>query len=171
MVHGQATKTKKRVDFISFMDAVLSELHGSETTEYHVILDNYCIHKRCDEWLSKHPNVFFHYTPTSASWLNQNETMVLSGAFKETGKVEPEEVCSYLGTAVNTDTTVVHPAKKSFVCTGGGISSSMDTYYNKAPQISTGAAIISMPGLPWDAFSNCPRRYVRCWGTQLPAII
>ena len=26
------------------------------------ILDNYCIHKRCDEWLAAHPNVFFHYT-------------------------------------------------------------------------------------------------------------
>ncbi len=55
------------------MDNLLAELPASETAEYHVILDNYCIHKRCDEWLSVRPNVFFHYTPTSASWLNQIE--------------------------------------------------------------------------------------------------
>jgi len=41
--------------------------------EIHVILDNYCTHKRNDEWLSKHKNVHFHFTPTSASWLNQVE--------------------------------------------------------------------------------------------------
>ena len=44
-----------------------------EGAEIHVIVDNYCIHKRCDEYLEAHPNVFFHYTPTSASWLNQAE--------------------------------------------------------------------------------------------------
>lgn len=36
-------------------------------------MDNYCTHKRNDAWLAKHPNVFFHFTPTSASWLNQVE--------------------------------------------------------------------------------------------------
>jgi len=41
--------------------------------EIHVILDNYCIHKRNDPWLNAHPNVHFHFTPTSASWLNQVE--------------------------------------------------------------------------------------------------
>ncbi len=38
-----------------------------------MILDNYSIHKKNDAWLEAHPNVFFHYTPTSASWLNQVE--------------------------------------------------------------------------------------------------
>ncbi len=41
--------------------------------EVHIILDNYCTHKKNEQWLKKHPNVFFHYTPTSASWLNQVE--------------------------------------------------------------------------------------------------
>ncbi|TKB82728.1 MAG: IS630 family transposase, partial [Nitrospira sp.] len=41
--------------------------------DIHVILDNYCIHKRNDPWLAAHPNVVFHFTPTSASWLNQVE--------------------------------------------------------------------------------------------------
>lgn len=56
------------------MDQVLSELPDSNQKEIHVILDNYCIHKRNNEWLTVHPNVTFHFTPTSASWLNQVET-------------------------------------------------------------------------------------------------
>jgi transposase len=73
IIHGKTTKYKKRVDFIAFMDDLLKELPQSEGIEYHVILDNYCIHKGNNEWLQSHPNVFFHYTPTSASWLNQVE--------------------------------------------------------------------------------------------------
>jgi hypothetical protein len=36
-------------------------------------MDNHSIHKRHDLWLDEHPNVFFYYTPTSASWLNMVE--------------------------------------------------------------------------------------------------
>ncbi len=70
-VHGQTTETKRRVDFLSFMDKVLADLPHNK--EIHVILDNYCIHKKNESWLTLHPNVHFHYTPTSASWLNMVE--------------------------------------------------------------------------------------------------
>jgi transposase len=73
IIHGKTTKYKKRVDFIAFMDELLDGLPQGEDLEYHVILDNYCIHKKNDEWLANHKNVFFHFTPTSASWLNQVE--------------------------------------------------------------------------------------------------
>jgi len=38
----------------------------------HVILDNYQTHKHptVDAWRAAHPRVHFHFTPTSASWLN-----------------------------------------------------------------------------------------------------
>ena len=38
----------------------------------HVILDNYATHKHpaVKRWLARHPRVHFHFTPTSASWLN-----------------------------------------------------------------------------------------------------
>lgn len=72
-VHTKTTELKRRVEFLDFMDQVLTELPGSDQKEIHVILDNYCIHKKNDEWLSAHPNVTFHFTPTSASWLNQVE--------------------------------------------------------------------------------------------------
>jgi hypothetical protein len=39
-------------------------------------MDNHSIHKRHSLWLDEHPNVFFHYTPTSASWLNNGGNMV-----------------------------------------------------------------------------------------------
>jgi hypothetical protein len=39
----------------------------------HVILDNLNTHKKNEDWLKAHPNVQFHFTPTSASWLNQVE--------------------------------------------------------------------------------------------------
>ena len=74
-IHGGTTepgaKTKK--GFLSFLEDVLSGLPASETTEYHVILDDHSIHKRHEAWQSRHPNVFFHYTPPSASWLNMVE--------------------------------------------------------------------------------------------------
>ena len=71
VVTAKTTDQKKRVDFLAFMDDIVAEI--PEDKEIHVILDNYCIHKRCDEWLSNHTNVTFHFTPTSASWLNQVE--------------------------------------------------------------------------------------------------
>ncbi|MBU2513790.1 IS630 family transposase [bacterium] len=70
-IFGKVTKEKKRPDFILFIEEIITDLPGEK--EIHVILDNYCTHKKNEEWLQKHPNVFFHYTPTSASWLNQIE--------------------------------------------------------------------------------------------------
>jgi len=72
-VYTKPTKTKKRVDFLAFMDDFLRDFPIAEGAELHVILDNYCIHKRCTEWLEQHSKVHFHFTPTSASWLNQIE--------------------------------------------------------------------------------------------------
>lgn len=71
IIHGKTTKQKRRVEFLEFMDEIMEDMPPGK--EIHVILDNYCIHKKNEEWLKKHPNVFFHYTPTSASWLNQVE--------------------------------------------------------------------------------------------------
>lgn len=70
-VHGKVTQQKRRVEFLAFMDELLADYPAGK--EIHVILDNYCIHKKNDEWLAKHPNVYFHFTPTSASWLNMVE--------------------------------------------------------------------------------------------------
>jgi transposase len=70
-IHTQTTRQKRRVEFLAFMDQLLLDLPKDK--ELHVILDNYCIHKKNDAWLAVHPNIYFHFTPTSASWLNQVE--------------------------------------------------------------------------------------------------
>ena len=71
-VKGKITEYKKRADFQSFLDGVIAEQPADK--EIHVILDNYCTHKKNDEWLGKYKGrVQFHFTPTSASWLNQIE--------------------------------------------------------------------------------------------------
>jgi transposase len=70
-IQGKVTETKKRVDFQSFMNEIVTEY--SPDQEIHVVLDNYCTHKKNEEWLLKNKNIYFHFTPTSASWLNQVE--------------------------------------------------------------------------------------------------
>ena len=70
-VHTAITERKRREEFLKFMDQVVAECSTGQ--ELHVILDNYRTHKKCDAWLLRHPHVRLHYTPTSASWLNQVE--------------------------------------------------------------------------------------------------
>jgi len=70
-IQTKTTETKKRPDFQAFMDDVIKDVPTDQ--EIHVILDNYCTHKKNHDWLARHPNVHFHFTPTSASWLNQVE--------------------------------------------------------------------------------------------------
>ena len=43
--------------------------------DLHLILDNYATHRHpaVKEWLAKHPRFFFHFVPTSSSWLNMVE--------------------------------------------------------------------------------------------------
>jgi transposase len=73
---GQVTHrlsaTHTAADFLAFMRKVVRTYPGREL---HVILDNSSSHRTPEvrAWLAQHPDVHFHYTPTSASWLNQVE--------------------------------------------------------------------------------------------------
>lgn len=71
VIRGKTTQTKKRADFQAFMTEIIEEQPSGR--QIHVILDNLNTHKRNEDWLAAHPNVTFHFTPTSASWLNQVE--------------------------------------------------------------------------------------------------
>jgi transposase len=62
---------RRRREFLDFMNSLVDSYPD---TELHVVLDNLSTHKpKHDRWLKKHPKVYFHYTPTHASWLNQVE--------------------------------------------------------------------------------------------------
>src|SRR6202040_10191 len=64
------SKRRRRVEFLDFMNGVTAAFPGRKL---HVILDNLNTHKKNEHWLKAHPDVQFHFTPTSASWLNQVE--------------------------------------------------------------------------------------------------
>lgn len=77
-------KRRRRREFLDFMNEVIRN-YGPDT-DIHVILDNLNTHKpKNDQWLARHRNVHFHYTPTRASWLNQVEiwfSILASAALK-----------------------------------------------------------------------------------------
>ena len=71
-VPSQFTASKKREEFGSFLEDVLADQPPDR--EIHVILDHYSPPKRNDDWLAQFQGrVRLHFTPTSASWLNQIE--------------------------------------------------------------------------------------------------
>jgi transposase len=111
-IHTQTTQQKRRLEFLAFMDQVLAGLPGDK--EIHVILDNYCIHKKNDEWLTAHPNVHFHFTPTSASWLNQVE--IWFGIFSRKAlKGASFESIEHLRQAIEAFVAAYGPTAKPFV--------------------------------------------------------
>jgi len=61
------------VDFLAFLRRIARTYPDQEL---HVILDNVSTHKTpaVRAWLERQPRITFHFTPTSASWMNQIET-------------------------------------------------------------------------------------------------
>jgi transposase len=71
-VTHRVTDAHTAVDFLAFMKLVVRRYPRQKL---HVILDNSSTHGTPEvmAWLAENPLVHFHYTPTSASWLNQVE--------------------------------------------------------------------------------------------------
>jgi transposase len=72
-VIGRNMQRHRHQEFIRFLNAVEREVPAGKTV--HAILDNYAAHKHPEvrKWLARHPRWTFHFTPTSASWLNAVE--------------------------------------------------------------------------------------------------
>ena len=72
-VIGRCMQRHRHQEFIRFLNAIEKSVPMKKCV--HVILDNYAAHKhpKVIAWLSRHPRVTFHFTPTSASWLNAVE--------------------------------------------------------------------------------------------------
>ena len=60
-------------DFLAFLKRIARAYPKGEV---HLILDNVSTHKTpaVQAWLARHKRFVFHFTPTSASWMNQIET-------------------------------------------------------------------------------------------------
>src|SRR5271169_2873400 len=72
-VIGRNMQRHRHQEFIRFLNALEREVPAGKTI--HAILDNYAAHKHpaVRKWLARHPRWTFHFTPTSASWLNADE--------------------------------------------------------------------------------------------------
>lgn len=72
-VIGRNMQRHRHQEFIRFLNAV--EAHVPAGKVIHAIVDNYAVHKhpKVRQWLARHPRWAFHFTPTSASWLNAVE--------------------------------------------------------------------------------------------------
>jgi transposase len=73
-VLGRCMQRHRHQEFLRFLNAVEAAVPAGKLV--HCILDNYGTHKhpRVLAWLERHPRWTFHFTPTSASWLNAVET-------------------------------------------------------------------------------------------------
>lgn len=93
----------RSVEFRRFLDRI--EESVPKDLDIHLILDNSSIHKTpiIQRWLAKRPRFHFHFTPTSASWLNQverwfaalTEKQLRRGAHRSTRALE-EAIYSYV---------------------------------------------------------------------------
>ena len=72
-VIGRNMKRHRHQEFLRFLNVIERDVPPGKVI--HVILDNYSPHKheRVRQWLARHPRWTFHFTPTSASWLNAVE--------------------------------------------------------------------------------------------------
>jgi transposase len=72
-VVGRCMPRHTHQEFITFLNAVERAVPAGKLV--HAIADNYATHKhpKVIEWLADHPRWVFHFTPTSASWINAVE--------------------------------------------------------------------------------------------------
>ncbi len=71
-VTGDLTDRHTGADFLHFCQLVARRYPRQEL---HLVLDNSSTHSvpAVQQWLIAHPRVYFHFTPTGASWLNMVE--------------------------------------------------------------------------------------------------
>ncbi len=72
-VIGRCMQRHRHQEFIRFLNSVEAAVPAGKLI--HAVADNYATHKhpKVREWLVRHPRWTFHFTPTSASWLNAVE--------------------------------------------------------------------------------------------------
>jgi transposase len=74
-VIGRCHQRHRQQEFLKFLELIDQTIPEEPGVEIHLVMDNYATHKapRVQRWLIKRPRYHVHFTPTSASWLNQVE--------------------------------------------------------------------------------------------------
>lgn len=72
-VIGKCYKRHRAKEFLNFLKQIDQRM--PEGPEVHLVMDNYATHKtpKVKAWLARRPHWHIHFTPTSASWINQVE--------------------------------------------------------------------------------------------------
>ena len=72
-VIGRNMQRHRHQEFIRFLNTIEAQVPVGKVI--HAVVDNYATHKhpKVRQWLARHPRWRFHFTPTSASWLNAVE--------------------------------------------------------------------------------------------------
>ena len=72
-VIGQLHRRHRSLEFLKFLRTIEASVPAD--LDVHLVLDNYGTHKTptVRAWFARHPRFHVHFTPTSASWLNQVE--------------------------------------------------------------------------------------------------
>ena len=72
-VLGKCYQRHRAVEFRNFLTGIAKAV--PDDREIHLVLDNYGTHKTAmiHDWLVRQPRFHLHFTPTSASWINQVE--------------------------------------------------------------------------------------------------
>ena len=72
-VIGKCYRRHRAAEFLDFLKQIDARL--PEALDVHIIMDNYATHKtaKIKAWLARRPRYHVHFTPTSASWINQVE--------------------------------------------------------------------------------------------------
>jgi transposase len=70
---GRNMQRHRHQEFIRFLNTIEAQVTVGKVI--HAVVDNYATHKhpKVRQWLARHPRWRFHFTPTSASWLNAVE--------------------------------------------------------------------------------------------------
>lgn len=72
-VIGELHRRHRSSEFLTFLRTI--EANVPADLDIHLVMDNYGTHKtpKVRSWFARHPRFHVHFTPTSASWINQVE--------------------------------------------------------------------------------------------------
>ncbi|MFC7632838.1 IS630 family transposase [Paraburkholderia humisilvae] len=93
---GELHRRHRSSEFLRFLRTI--EANVPSQLDIHLVMDNYGTHKSSpiNTWLARHPRFHAHFTPTSASWINQverwsatpSETYIRRGTHRSTRQLE-----------------------------------------------------------------------------------
>ncbi|MEY9560073.1 IS630 family transposase [Sinorhizobium fredii] len=102
-VIGKCYKRHRATEFLDFLKQI--DANVPPDLDVHIVMDNYATHKTASikNWLMRRPRYHVHFTPTSASWINQVERWFAELTRKQ------------LRRGVHTSTTQLEADIKSFI--------------------------------------------------------